>query len=397
MNNTTQFVLDHVLEEKIDKYIEEEKFTDANSILEQCFNYGGCDHDLLNKYGFVLYNLEDKYKALDMFYKAVKSNPFNDDAKNNYLELYIELGHGGLEGFSGEQIELYTELYKEFFGETEVDNFIDPNQMPLLFPKNGNRIQAYLGDNTALTQTKYGRKIIVNTKDLSLTPHILVEGNWEDWISNFFINNIKLNMTVFDIGANIGWYTLLSGDLVGNRGKVYAFEAEPNTYKLLHSSLDINGFFDRVVAENLGVMEKSGQLEFYSYKYHQGSSTFYKSELTGQYKDDVTTIVVETVSLDEYCTKNAINKIHFLKIDAEGAEPQIIKGAERLLTTNVIDSILMEYTDANLEAVKVLLGHGFKMYVLHTDSVLYEISLNNLVKRKELMMLFFSKKEIRNV
>ena len=397
MNNTTQFVLDHVLEEKIDKYIEEEKFTDANSILEQCFNYGGCDHDLLNKYGFVLYNLEDKYKALDMFYKAVKSNPFNDDAKNNYLELYIELGHGGLEGFSSEQIELYTELYTEFFGDIEADKFIDPNQLPLLFPKNKTRIQAYLGNNTALTQTKYGRKIIVNTRDLSLTPHIIADGNWEDWITDFFIRYIKLGMTTFDIGANIGWYTLLCGDLVGHRGKVYSFEAEPNTFRLLNSSVEINGFFDRVMVENLGVTEKSGKLEFYSYKYHQGSSTFHKSELTGQYKDDITTIEVDTVSLDEYCEKNSINKIHFMKIDAEGSEPQIIKGAERLLKNDCIETILMEYTDANLEAVNILTQHGYKMWALHTDSELYDVTLDYITKRKDWLTLFFSRKGTRYV
>ena len=49
MNNTTQFVLDHVLEEKIDKYIEEEKFTDANSILKKDFNKGSNNFELLKK------------------------------------------------------------------------------------------------------------------------------------------------------------------------------------------------------------------------------------------------------------------------------------------------------------------------------------------------------------
>lgn len=67
-----------------------------------------------------------------------------------------------------------------------------------------NRMAVYLGNSRAITRTIYGHKIYVDTRDHSLTPHLLVDGNWEDWITKVFRSVVRDGMKVVDVGANIG-------------------------------------------------------------------------------------------------------------------------------------------------------------------------------------------------
>ena len=77
----------------------------------------------------------------------------------------------------------------------------------------------YLGNNIALTKTIYGQKMYVDTRDQSLTPHILLDGDWEGNITKVFLANVKSGMHVVDIGANVGYYSLLAGRKIGKNGK----------------------------------------------------------------------------------------------------------------------------------------------------------------------------------
>jgi hypothetical protein len=76
------------------------------------------------------------------------------------------------------------------------------------------RDMIYLGDYTALTRTIYGHKMYVDTRDVSLAPHLLLDGYWEQWITNIFRELVKPGMTVVDVGANFGYYSVLAASLV---------------------------------------------------------------------------------------------------------------------------------------------------------------------------------------
>lgn len=131
----------------------------------------------------------------------------------------------------------------------------------------------YLGDHRALTRTVFGQKMFVDTRDLSLAPHILLDGYWEMWITKFFKGVIKEGMTVVEIGSNIGYYTLLAASQIGAGGRLYAFEANPAVFDILFQNMNVNGFLDRVTLVNKAVLDKSGKLEFHILKRHHGSSS----------------------------------------------------------------------------------------------------------------------------
>lgn len=84
-------------------------------------------------------------------------------------------------------------------------------------------------------------KLYLDSADDVMVPEILAYGCHEEEETEIFKKHLRGGMTVLDIGANVGYYTLLASDLAGPRGKVYAFEPEPVNYRILCENLKING------------------------------------------------------------------------------------------------------------------------------------------------------------
>jgi len=247
------------------------------------------------------------------------------------------------------------------------------------------RMAVYLGNNLALTKTIFGHKMYVDTRDVSLAPHILMDGYWEQWITNVFRQTIRPGMQVLDIGANIGWYSLLAAELVGPNGRLTSFEANPAMADLVHRNLMVNGFLDRARVEAKAVYSESTQLEFQVYEHYMGSSSLFATpESAAAFKDTLKTLRVDAVSLDEVLPPGS--RVDFIKLDAEGAEPFILKGAARLLAENRDIQIMMEFSasilsqsygsvEAFCNEIKAL---GFTIWRIAHDSTLIESSVADL-------------------
>ena len=199
----------------------------------------------------------------------------------------------------------------------------------------------------ALTRTIYGQKIYVDTRDMSLAPHILMGGHWEPWITKVFIDLVRPGMSVVDIGANVGWYSLLAGAAIGPSGHLTSFEANPRLADLLHRSLAVNGLLDDSVVEPKAVYSETKMLDFKIYDRFMGGSGLFASEGgADHFRDHVTAIQVQAVALDDYFKPGS--KVDFIKIDAEGAEPFILQGARRVLSDNRKIVIMMEFSSGSI-------------------------------------------------
>ena len=134
---------------------------------------------------------------------------------------------------------------------------------------------------------------------------------------------VKPGMTVLDIGANIGFYTLLLSELVGNKGKVYAFEPEKNNFKNLKKLCSKK---KNIVLNNVAVGEISGDIDLYiSEKLNVDHRTYDNYENRKHHK-------IKCVSIDSYLGK--AKKIDFIKIDTQGFEYKILLGMKRLLQSS---------------------------------------------------------------
>lgn len=185
-----------------------------------------------------------------------------------------------------------------------------------------------------------GSKIYSSTSDLPVSynrmfqAYIVKEG-WEPETTRLFKRLAKADDVIVDIGANIGYYTLLSSKIVGSNGKVYAFEPDPLNYKVLTENIKLNELTN-VVFEQKAVSDKNGQIELYLNKSDIGAHTIYKSKKAGK------SVTVESITLDEYF-KGREYPIDIVKMDVEGAEMAVLLGMKTILEKNRNIKIFAEF------------------------------------------------------
>ncbi len=99
------------------------------------------------------------------------------------------------------------------------------------------RQAVYVGNNTALTRTVHGHKMLVDSRDISLTPHLLLDGDWEPWIAKVVRRHVRPGTVAVDVGSNCGFYSLLLAEGVGPTGRLFAFEGNPRMAELTRKNL----------------------------------------------------------------------------------------------------------------------------------------------------------------
>ena len=130
---------------------------------------------------------------------------------------------------------------------------------------------------------------------------------------------IRPGSIVYDIGANVGIYTILSSVLCGTSGKVYAFEPDPHNLKYLRDHVKLNNLQNVSIVE-YAISKKSGYLFFQATSDHCNSHISDDGELE-----------INAVSIDDFVFEQDNTPPDFLKIDVEGTESLVLEGAQRTL------------------------------------------------------------------
>ncbi len=286
--------------------------------------------------------------------------------------------------FSKDDIERSIDMDNKIFIRTMLDNII------ALIRSKSHREYAYLGDYKALTRTIFGHKIFLDTRDISLCPHIILDGNWEMWITNVFTNLVKDGMNIVEIGTNIGYYSVIFASKIGESGKLFAFEANPRIFEMLHQTVEINGFLNRVELVNKAVTDSSGKISFSILKRHHGSGSIvtFSEEHLERSREEVEIINVDTISLDEYFNNRDI-KIDVIKIDAEGSEPYIFDGMRKLIEDNHDIIIICEFNPALISGARKdprkfleqIEQYEFPLRYIDNNSNIVDTSVEELMKK----------------
>jgi len=231
-----------------------------------------------------------------------------------------------------------------------------------------------------------GNKMYVNPNDRGIAPMLLMDGVIEQYETEVFKKMVKKDMVVVDIGANIGYYSLIAAKLVGRNGIVYAFEPEPTTYELLCRNIEINNYAN-IIPVNKAVSNKQGKIEFWVDKAGVAISSFAKDNVLAFSKCPVDklsqkpiSLMVDEITMDEFF-KRLLYKVDFIKIDTQGAEGLILQGAEEILKSNRVMKITMEFWPEGLmklgtDPLNLLLKmqkYGFKMKLINEDRQALEL------------------------
>lgn len=141
----------------------------------------------------------------------------------------------------------------------------------------------------------------------------------------YFKSVLTEGMVVFDVGANIGIYTLTASRLLGSQGQVHAFEPASWAFKQLERNIRLNDA-SNVVLNNIGVSDSTGEASF-----NVCEDDAYNSLAAKPMQSIVATKIIKTITLDEYVDRFRIRCVDVIKVDTEGADFLVLKGAERLL------------------------------------------------------------------
>jgi FkbM family methyltransferase len=173
----------------------------------------------------------------------------------------------------------------------------------------------------------HGQKLFVSPEDMGMArAFLLSRGRWEELETRIFSSFLKEGMTIVDVGAHIGYYTLLAARLVGSKGHVFAFEPCPDNFRLLERNVKSNGHANVTLVPK-AVSNRSGWATLQLDRLSSGGHSLCN------FRGGARSIAVETVSLDEYFNGKSCS-IDLVKTDAEGADPAVFQGMRRIVQRN---------------------------------------------------------------
>lgn len=206
-----------------------------------------------------------------------------------------------------------------------------------------------------------GLKLLVSNKDCGVGMYLRTKGEFESVQTKLFLDALKPGMIVFDIGANVGYYSVLASKMVGVKGKVYAFEPDPNSVKLLKKNIALNKCRNVVVVP-YAVGGKDGAAILSIDEANPGESYLGGNGTKKQ-------IMVWAIALDSFVQKRKIAKVNVVKMDIEGAEVDVLNGGKSFfkkqnkltLFTECNPRAMLRFRNTEKDLVRALESLGLKM------------------------------------
>lgn len=183
-------------------------------------------------------------------------------------------------------------------------------------------------------------------------------GSYEHDKQSALQHAIKPGDVIYDIGANVGFYTLLSSVLTGNDGHVYAFEPLPGNLQDLRKHIEINHLHNCTVIE-AAIADKDGEAHFDPTPYRSHGRLL----ATG-------TMVVRTIALDSLLAQGSTRPPSLMKIDIEGAEVDCLRGAtETIAKFRPIIFLATHSADLHAACVRMLMGWSYDLTPLDAPAI----------------------------
>ena len=245
-----------------------------------------------------------------------------------------------------------------------------------------------------------GHKMFLATRGRYPSPDMVVD-RYEQATTDLFRQLLQPGMAVVDIGAHVGYFSLLAANLVGSGGRVYAFEPEPSNHLLLLRNIELNGYTN-ILALRKAVSSTSGPTDLFLSALDSGSHSIHAAGARG-----VTgTARVEATTLDAFLAAEGWPQVDLVKIDVEGAEGAVLEGMGHLLDRCRDLKLVVEFCPLLLQLMGVspsalldkLASLGFTVHViddrrgvLPPEAINMSSLTNDLLKQERYVNLFCSR------
>lgn len=224
-----------------------------------------------------------------------------------------------------------------------------------------------------------GHKMYVDPMD---SLNLSVDPIFEPLITQFMKTKVQYGDVVIDIGANIGYYTLLLAKLSGPQGTVFAFEPEPENFSLLLKNIELNDY-KNVIAVQKAVGATTEQAHLFLSDDNKGDHRIHGV-------DSRSSIPIEVITLDEYFS-SFDRPVSLLKLDIQGAEPEAIKGMRVFLDKQREVTLVTECWREGLEGAGITIGEylslledvGFELFFLRKGGLKKIVSHDEVYEEVE--------------
>lgn len=198
-------------------------------------------------------------------------------------------------------------------------------------------------------------------------------GVYEPYQVSLFAETITPSMTVVDIGANIGLYSILAGNRVGSEGHVFAFEPEPRNMAFLKKNISANALTTTVEPVQAALADREGESVLHLHRTNKGRHSLV------DYQETDASITVRTTTLDSFFRAHKIDRVDIIKIDVEGAEGFVLDGMRETLRLHR-PGIFFEFFPLALKAsghdpkriLETFTNLGYTLYEIHEQKKMIE-------------------------
>ena len=218
-----------------------------------------------------------------------------------------------------------------------------------------------------------GYRFLLNlgNRDLESTFYYFMPEHYEPGTQKYMRQRVKAGMLTLDVGAHIGFFTVLLADCVGSSGKVYSFEPESKNFTRLQKNIDLNQL-RQVVAFQAALSDTAGSSALLLNEHSNTGHALQRGRETGGQKL-TSREVVPTLTLDEFVEKEKINQIDLMKMDTEGSEDLVLAGSRKTLSAGKVSEMICEiHSSHNTSPVgqdkirKIFYSYGYRSYILDT-------------------------------
>ena len=231
-------------------------------------------------------------------------------------------------------------------------------------------------------------------------PVAMAVDAYEPETTRLFQSVVKPGMTFIDVGAHVGYYSLLAARQVGPEGKVFAFEPEPVNYSLLVKNVELNEY-QNISPIPEAVSSSNGFSTLFVSALDSGRNSVFHHGLP-----ENGSVQVATTTLDAFLEERGWPKVDIIKIDVEGAELDVLGGMTELLRKSENLKLIIEFNPALLQSAGVdpamfldAPGPGrFRIYAIEGPSGLRPLASEELSsmavtlsKSQDSINLFFTK------
>ena len=174
-----------------------------------------------------------------------------------------------------------------------------------------------------------GMKFVIGVNDTKGVGADLLEGEFEPVQTALLSSQLKPGMTFIDVGANIGYYTVIASKIVGNSGRIHCFEPEPQNCRILAKNI-LENKLSNVYLHNVALSDSTGIVVLHTDSKNFGAHSLCKANI---FSNEGSELSVLATRLDDFVAANGISKVDMIKLDVQGAEAKVIAGAMRTLIT----------------------------------------------------------------